>query len=125
MTDLPVRKQPFRRLITALFHHVPGPPPPQPAPPDARRADPVAHRYPAGTGAVHPLSARQYRVLQAVADGRVRRDVLLGSLEPHLLDGRDVIWTLRALVLRGLMRLQPIGPPLLTRRGKRVLDSPE
>ena len=72
-----------------------------------------------------PLSPRQYKVLQAVADQRIHRDTLLGTLEPHLLDGEDVIWTLRALVLRGLVQLQPIGPPRLTPRGRRTLDSPD
>ena len=72
-----------------------------------------------------PLSPRQYKVLQAVADQRIQRDTLLGTLEPHLLDGEDVIWTLRSLVIRGLVQLQPIGPPRLTRRGHRTLDSPD
>ena len=72
-----------------------------------------------------PLSPRQYKVLQAVADQRIQRDTLLGTLEPHLLDGDDVIWTLRGLVIRGLVQLQPIGPPRLTRRGRRTLDSPD
>jgi len=66
---------------------------------------------------------RHYEVLGAVADQRIRRDVLLGRLEPHLLNGRDVIWTLRGLVLRGLVQLQPIGPPRLTTRGRQTLDS--
>ena len=71
------------------------------------------------------LTALQYRVLQSVADGNVRRDVLLGSLEPHLLDGRDVTRPLRGLVLRRLVRLAPIGPPCITRRGIAVLNSRE
>lgn len=71
----------------------------------------------------HRLTGLQYQVLQAVADGRVERGVLLGSLEPHVLDGRDVIRSLRGLVLRGLVVLAPIGSPSITRRGRAVLDS--
>jgi hypothetical protein len=70
-----------------------------------------------------PLSPRQWEVLQAVADERIRRDVLLGPYEPHLLDGLDVIWTLRELVLRRLVQLQPIGPPHLTPLGRRFAGS--
>ena len=70
-----------------------------------------------------PLTPQQKEVLQAVADQRIHRDVLLGTLEPHLLSGHDVIWTLRALVIRGLVQLQPIGPPRLTARGRRRVDS--
>jgi hypothetical protein len=70
-------------------------------------------------GSIESLSSRQWEVLQAVADERIRRDVLLGTYEPHLLDGLDVIWTLRELVLRRLVQLQPIGPPHLTPRGRR------
>ena len=72
-----------------------------------------------------PLSPRQYLVLQAVADGRVRRGILCGTLEPHLLGQDDVIWTLRLLVIRGLASLQPIGPPRITVRGRAALDGPE
>lgn len=64
-----------------------------------------------------PLTSRQAEVFHAVAEGRVQRGVVLGTLEPHLLDDRDVIWTLRALVVKGLVRLQPIGRPQLTDRG--------
>ncbi len=71
------------------------------------------------------LSPRQYLVLQAVADHRIQRYVLLGTYEPHLLDGKNVIWTLRALVVRSLVQLAPIGPPQITRRGRRTLDSPD
>ena len=63
------------------------------------------------------LTERQLVVLQAVAEDRIERGFVLGTLEPHLLDDRDVIWTLRALVIKGLVRLQPIGSPLLTDRG--------
>jgi hypothetical protein len=78
---------------------------------------------------IHPLSRKpltphQHEVLQAIAGQRIHRDILLGTLEPHLLDGKDVTWTLRALVIRGLVQLQPIGPPRLTTRGHRTLGSP-
>lgn len=71
------------------------------------------------------LTPRQYQVLQAVADGRIARGWLLGDLEPYLLEDRDVIGVLRRLVLRRLVLLAPIGPPSLTRRGRRVLDGPD
>ncbi len=72
----------------------------------------------AGSTAVNrPLTARQAEVLQAVAEERIERGLVLGTLEPHLLDGHDVIWPLRALVLKGLVQLQPIGQPRLTDRG--------
>ena len=61
--------------------------------------------------------------MQAVAEQRIHRDILLGTLEPHVLDGKDATWTLRALVIRGLVQLQPIGPPRLTTRGRRTLGS--
>jgi hypothetical protein len=70
------------------------------------------------------LTPEQYRVLQAVADGRINRGYLFGDLEPHLLDDRDVIWTLRRLVLHRLVLLRPVGPPSLTARGRWVLDAP-
>ena len=41
----------------------------------------------------------------------------------HLLDGKDAAWTLRALVIRGLVQLQPIGPPRLTTRARRTLGA--
>ena len=80
--------------------------------------EPQTHRESSGS-----LTPRQHEVLQAVADECIRRDVLLGVYEPPLLNGRDVIWTLRGLVLRGLVHLQPIGPLRLTTRGRRTLDS--
>ena len=70
-----------------------------------------------------PLSTEQYQVLSAVAHRRVRRDLLFGRLEPHLLDGRDIGWTLRLLVIRGLVVLHPVGPPECTRRGADLLRS--
>ena len=68
-----------------------------------------------------PLTSRQAQVLQAVAEDRVQRGIVLGTLEPHLLDDQDVIWTLRALVVKGLVQLQPIGRPRLTDRGYQYL----
>ncbi len=69
------------------------------------------------TAVLRPLTDRQAEVLQAVADERIERGLVHGTLEPHLLEGQDVIWTLRALVIKGLVQLQPIGRPLLTDRG--------
>jgi hypothetical protein len=63
------------------------------------------------------LTTRQAEVLHAVAEDRVQRGIIFGTLEPHLLDDRDIIWTLRALVVKGLVQLQPIGRPRLTDRG--------
>jgi hypothetical protein len=74
---------------------------------------------------VGPLTGRQYEVLQAVADGRVLRGLLLGTLEPHLLGGQDIIWTLRALVVRRLILLQPLGAPRVTARGLDMLNGSE
>lgn len=71
---------------------------------------------------MRPLSPRQYEVLQAVADGRIERDMLLRDFEPHRYQGTNVNWTLRALSLRGLIFFQPMGPPALTRRGHLVLN---
>ena len=69
------------------------------------------------------LSPRQSEVMQAVADGREQRDLLGWTFEPYLLAGEDVVWTLRALTLRGLILFQPLGPPVITRRGRRALNS--
>jgi hypothetical protein len=69
------------------------------------------------------LSTEQYRVLAAVAQGRVRRGVLFGRLEPHLLDGREIVGPLRSLAIRGLVVMQPLGPPRCTRRGANLLRS--
>jgi hypothetical protein len=72
-----------------------------------------------------PLSTEQYRVLAAVAHGRVRRDLLFGRLAPHLLDGRGIVGSLGSLVIRRLVVLQPLGPPRCTRRGADRLRSPD
>ena len=62
-----------------------------------------------------PLTPHQHEVLQAVAGQRIHRDILLGTLEPHLLDGKDVPWTLRALVIRDWCNSNPsdrhVSPP--------------
>ena len=67
------------------------------------------------------LTSRQAEVLHAVAEDRVQRGIVLGTLEPHLLDDQDIIWTLRALVVKGLVQLQPIGRPRLSHRGNQYL----
>ena len=129
MSNHHIQGHPLPTPIEFLLSRLAGPQPQQPTPTSI--SDTLAREFPdtdrsttARTGR-RPLSPRQYTVLQAVADQRIQRDTLLGTLEPHLLNGQDVIWTLRALVLRGLVQLQPIGPPRLTRRGRRTLDSPD
>ena len=129
MSDHHIQGHPLPMPIEFLLNRLAGPRPRQPTPTSI--SDTLAREFPdtdrsttARTGR-RPLSPRQYKVLQAVADQRIQRDTLLGTLEPHLLDREDVIWTLRGLVIRGLVQLQPIGPPRLTRRGRRTLDAPD
>jgi len=120
MTDPHVPRHPLIGPFQLLLGRLPGPR--RQAPTPTRSGHRVTTPTPAAT---RPLSPKQYEVLQAVADGRIQRDLLLGTFEPHLLDGQDVIWTLRTLVIRRLVQLQPIGPPRLTDRGRRKLDSPD
>lgn len=69
------------------------------------------------TGYARRLPARQHLVLWAVSEGRVQRGLTDGGLEPYLLDGRDVVWPLRGLLMRGpWVMLHPLGPPMLTAR---------
>jgi hypothetical protein len=67
---------------------------------------------------LRPLTTRQQLALSAVSEGRVHRGLTHGRLEPYLLDGQDVIWPLRGLLLRGLVMLHPLGSPTLTARGR-------
>ena len=134
-----------RRSHVRITPEQPQPPSPTPTPPTSpprptvaalrhlvtatgQRAGLSRDLAPAGTLRRRPpprLTPEQYRVLQAVSDGRVTRALFLGDLEPYLLDGREVIWVLRRLVLRGLVLLHPSGPPSLTSRGRVVLNSPD
>jgi hypothetical protein len=111
-TSEPLTHRPASWVHRAVTGGVRRPPPAGVAAPAPRRGPPW-------------LTPRQYQVLQAVADGRIARGWLLGDLEPYLLEDRDVIGVLRRLVLRRLVLLAPIGPPSLTRRGRRVLDGPD
>lgn len=69
------------------------------------------------------LSTRQIWVLQAVADGRLEHDILLGDLAGFSVDGRSVGWTVIALAVRRLVVFDPLqpGPPRLTQRGSAAL----
>ncbi|GAA3623839.1 hypothetical protein [Microlunatus ginsengisoli] len=69
------------------------------------------------------LTTRQVWVLQAVADGRLEYDVLLGELAGFAVDGCPVGWTVIGLAVRGLVVFDPLrpGPPRLARRGAAVL----
>jgi len=69
------------------------------------------------------LSPRQWEVLQAVADGRVQRDLLGGTFEPYLLGRDHVVWT---VAVTDPARPDPVPaarPPVITRRGWRALNS--
>lgn len=70
------------------------------------------------------LTPRQWGVLWGIRNGLVSRDFLYGDLAPWLLGGRPVDWPLAGLVLRGLVRLDPLGwsPPALTGRGRQVVN---
>ncbi len=70
----------------------------------------------------HGLNGLLHRT---AADRRIVRGYLLGDFELYLLDGRDVIRSLRGLVLQGVVRLRPIGPPDLTDRGRWVFNGPD
>jgi hypothetical protein len=64
-------------------------------------------------------------VLRAVGDGLVDRDPLYGDLGPWMLGTRRVSWSVTRLVLNGLVWLGAFGfgPPQITARGLRMLDS--
>jgi hypothetical protein len=64
-------------------------------------------------------------VLRAVGDGLVDRDPLYGDLGPWMSGTRRVSWSVTRLVLNGLVWLGAFGfgPPQITARGLRMLDS--
>jgi hypothetical protein len=68
-----------------------------------------------------PKPARQHLLFWAVSEAWVRRGLTHGRLEPYLLDGQDVIWRLRGLLLRRLVIFHRLGPPTLTARGWTLL----
>ena len=71
---------------------------------------------------IHP---RELQVLSAVRDGLVDRDLLYGDLAPWMLGTRQVSLSITLLVFHGLVRLGAcgLGPPQITARGLRTLDS--
>ena len=71
------------------------------------------------------IKPRELQVLHAVRDGLVDRDPLYGDLAPWMLGTRQVSWSLTLLVFHGLVRLDAFGfgPPQITARGLRLLDS--
>jgi hypothetical protein len=86
--------------------------------PMRRRASPARHRR-------WRIKPRELQVLHAVRDGLVDRDPLYGDLAPWMLGTRQVSWSLTLLVFHGLVRLDAFdfGPPQITARGLRLLDS--
>jgi hypothetical protein len=82
------------------------------------RASPARHRS-------WRIKPRELQVLHAVRDGLVDRDPLYGDLAPWMLGTRQVSWSLTLLVFHGLVRLDAFGfgPPQITARGLRLLDS--
>jgi hypothetical protein len=82
------------------------------------RANPARHRR-------WRIKPRELGVLDAVRDGLVDCDPLYGDLAPWMLGTRQVSWSLTLLVFRGLVRLGAFGfgPPQITARGLRMLDS--
>lgn len=70
---------------------------------------------------VYPISTRERDVLQAVADGRVRRDPELG---PWSLDGRLVEHMVQRLRTKGLLDVPARGgEPRLTAEGAETMGS--
>ena len=82
------------------------------------RAGPARHRR-------WRIKPRELQVLHAVRDGLVDRDPLYGDLAPWMLGTRQVSWSVTLLVFHGLVRLGAFGfgPPQITARGLRMLDS--
>ena len=118
MSDPHTLRHPLPATIRHLLDRLSGLHREEPTPPVNGPRNPIHHPL-----TRKPLTPHQHEVLRAVAGQRIHRDILHGTLEPHLLDGKDVPWTLRALVIRGLVQLQPIGPPRLTARRRRRVDS--
>jgi hypothetical protein len=71
------------------------------------------------------IQPRELHVLRAIRDERVARDPLYGDLAPWMLGTRQVSWSVTLLVLHRLVRLGAfgLGPPQVTARGLRILDS--
>lgn len=71
------------------------------------------------------IQPRELQVLCAVRDGLVGRDPLYGDLAPWMLGTRQVSWSVTRLVFHRLVRLDTFGfgPPQITARGRRMVDS--
>jgi hypothetical protein len=71
------------------------------------------------------IKPRELEVLRAVQHGQVDRDLLYGDLGPWMLGTRQVSLSITLLVFHGLLRLGVFGfgPPQITARGLRMLDS--
>ena len=71
------------------------------------------------------IQPRELQVLCAVRDGLGDRDHLYGDLAPWMLGTRRVSWSVTLLVFHCLVRLAPFGfgPPQITARGRRMVDS--
>ena len=71
------------------------------------------------------IRPRELQVLAAVRDGLVDRNLLYGDLAPWMLGAQQVSWSVTLLVLHRLVRLGAFGfgPPQITARGMRMLDS--
>jgi hypothetical protein len=71
------------------------------------------------------IRPRELHVLRAVRDGLADRDLLYGDLGPWMLGTRQVSWSVTFLILHRLVRLGAFGfgPPQITARGQRMLDS--
>ena len=120
MNDPHTLRHPRPATIHHLLDRLPGSQREESTPPARAPGTPHTPAAAAESFSPTPLTPQQKEVLQAVADQRIHRDVLLGTLEPHLLSGHDVIWTLRALVIRGLVQLHAApAEPANTTRGFR------
>jgi hypothetical protein len=71
------------------------------------------------------MKPRELEVLRAVGDGLVDRDLLYGDLAPWMLGTRQVSLSITLLIFHGLVRVGAFGfgPPQITARGRRMLDS--
>ena len=115
MNDPHTLRHPRPATIHHLLDRLPGSQREESTPPARAPGTPHTPAAAAESFSPTPLTPQQKEVLQAVADQRIHRDVLLGTLEPHLLSGHDVIWTLRALVIRDWCNSNPsdrhVSPP--------------
>jgi hypothetical protein len=71
------------------------------------------------------IQPRELQVHCPARDGLVDRDHLYGDLAPWMLGTRRVRWSGTLLVFHCLVRLAALGfgPPQITARGRRLLDT--